>query len=68
MHTFGLQPDSTQSFGGKKDSTDHHLFTGLGLKETKKEGRKEGRKQVETTAEGYGDGSISSGGGGWPHL
>jgi len=46
MHTFGLQLDSTQSFGGKKDSTDHHLFTGLGLKETKKEGRKEGRKEA----------------------
>ena len=39
MHTFGLQLDSIQALG-KKYSTDHHLLTGLGFKETKK-GRKE---------------------------
>jgi hypothetical protein len=47
-----------------KDSTDHHLLTGLGLNETKKEGRKEGDWN---RGRRFGDGSISSDGG-WPHL
>jgi hypothetical protein len=42
MHTFGLQLRSIQVFflggGGGGGGTDHHLLTGLGLKETKKEG------------------------------
>ena len=48
----------------KKDSTDHHLLTGLGLNETKKEGRKEGDWNRDRR---FVDGSISSGSG-WPHL